>query len=103
VLTDEPTCLVSGPMVNEHSSNRKLIIRNSSAAVSTVHYMSLARLVEHDETRAPVGTALRTGRAPIRDIRSTKGRGRKLAGAAKQKVRRALGPGFRGRGLGGKR
>jgi hypothetical protein len=94
--TDIPTTFVSGPILSEPHSKRKLITRSATAAVMTVHYVSLARIVEHDESRSQTGPAARFGQKKVRSVLRP-GFGNKLAKLPSKKLGRVLkGRGFRG-------
>jgi hypothetical protein len=86
----------SGPILSEPHSKRKLITRSATAAVMTVHYVSLARIVEHDEARSKAGPAARFGQKRVRNVLKP-GRGSKVAKLPAKRLGRVLkGRGFRG-------
>lgn len=96
-VTGLPTTWASGPIWSEPHSKRKLVTRSVANSTMTVHYLSVARLIDFDETRSPLGPASRTGRKAIRSVRATKGGKGKVARApakAIQKYSRTLGGGF---------
>ena len=94
--TDIPQTFTSGPILSEPHSKRKLITRSATAAVMTVHYVSLARIVEHDEARSQAGPAARFGQKKVRNILRP-GRGAKIAKKPAKMLGRVMkGRGFRG-------
>jgi len=94
--TDIPQTFTSGPILSEPHSKRKLITRSATVAVMTVHYVSIMRIVEHDEARSKAGPAARFGQKKVRNVLKP-GVGSKLAKQPAKKLRRLM----RGRGFGG--
>jgi hypothetical protein len=96
VTTDIPLTFTSGPILSEPHGKRKLITRSATVAVMTVHYVSLARIIEHDEARSKTGPAARFGKKKIRTVRTPKGKKGLSRLPAKKLSRVMKGRGFKG-------
>lgn len=86
VFDDITQTFVSGPILSEPHSKRKLIVRSTSAAVITVHYLSVSKVVAHDEARSQAGPAARFGQKKVKAVL----RPRKLSKLPARRVRNVL-------------
>lgn len=68
---DVTQTFVSGPILSEPHSKRKLVVRSATAAVITAHYISVSKVVAHDEARSKAGPAARFGQKKVSAVLAT--------------------------------